>query len=298
MDIKRVIVLGHTGLIGSRVLHSLRTAHPALEARGCSLDSIDLSDQAASEALAKDLNPDTAVVMCAAVKRQLGDSLAAFRKNMDIVANFAELIQKNPVARVVYLSSAAVYGEDIENLAIDESAPLTPRTYYGLSKMSAEWILTQAMAQGAARSVGLVRPATLYGPGDLPTAYGPSLFLDAAVNARPVTLWGDGSELRELIYADDVGPILAAYVFSDHSGPLNLVSGTSYTFQDALAAVERVTGRKLEVGSRPRSKPKVDNRFDPSLLRTLVPTAKFTPLEEGIRQMHASRYATGAQERR
>lgn len=294
MAIKRVIVLGHTGMIGSRVLHYLQSSYPAIEARGVSLGAVDLSDPASAETLGQAFDAETSVVMCAAIKRQLGDSPEIFRKNTEILTTFADLIARHPVGRVVYLSSAAVYGEDIENLAITEATPMTPRTYYGLSKLTAEWILTQVAEKGAAGSLGLVRPATIYGPGDQPTAYGPSLFLDAAVNDRPLTLWGDGSELRELIYVEDVGRILAGYALMDHSGPLNLVSGTSYSFQDAVAAAERTAGRKLSITSRARSKPKVDNRFDPALLRSLSPGATFTSLDEGVRLTHAQRYGAPA----
>jgi UDP-glucose 4-epimerase len=292
MAISRVIILGSTGLIGSSVLRHLKTSFPEVEVLGRGLDAVDLSDPASAETLTDLLDARTCVVMCAAIKRQLGDSPEIFRKNTEILTTFAGLIARRPVGRVVYLSSAAVYGEDVENLAITEATPTTPRTYYGLSKLTAEWILSKVVDSAAAGSLGLVRPATIYGPGDQPTSYGPSLFLDAAVNGRPVTLWGDGSELRELLYVDDVGRFLAQYALMDHSGPLNLISGTSYTFLDAVAAAEGAASRKLDLQSKPRSKPKVDNRFDPSLLRSLAPDMQFTSLVDGVRLTHAQRYAT------
>jgi UDP-glucose 4-epimerase len=175
------------------------------------------------------------------------------------------------VGRVVYLSSAAVYGEDVHNLAINEQTPLKARSYYGLAKIAAEWILQRVVA-GTSTSLGLLRPATIYGPGDIPTAYGPSGFLDAAVHGRPITLWGDGSELRELLFIDDVVRLVSEYALMDHSGPLNVVAGRSYTFNDALAAVEAALGEPLQVTSRPRSKVKADNGFDASWVKSLFPT--------------------------
>ena len=288
MPKQRFVVLGHTGFIGSRVLNKLSDDGDC-ETLGFSIGQIDLANEESAGTLAEVFTAESTVIMSAAIKRQLGDTPDSFLQNTRILVNFAKAVARHPVKRVVYLSSGAVYGEDIENLAITEDTPLVPRSYYGLSKIDAEWILKRAVPSET--SLGLLRPATIYGPGDLETAYGPSGFLNAAVRGEPIKLWGDGSELRELLFIDDVVDVVAAFAKSDHSGPLNCVAGKSYSFQDALAAVERVVGRLPEVTSRPRSKDKVDNAYDNRLLRTVLPGISFTPLEDGIRRTFAARYA-------
>jgi UDP-glucose 4-epimerase len=292
MKPSRIIILGHSGFIGSRLMARLTELHPEVPVVGASLTGLDLEDPESAGRLGALFDPDALVVMCAAIKRQLGDTADIYLKNTAIIVNFANLLARHPVRRVVYLSSCAVYGEDIENLAITEESPLVARSYYGQSKITAEWILERTVAGLPQTQLGLLRPATIYGPGDLATAYGPSGFLDAAVHNRPLTLWGDGSELRELLYIDDVVEAVAAYVTTDHVGPLNLVAGQSYRFSDALEAVKAIVGRLPEVTSRPRSKPKVDNVFDNAALRRVLPGVTFRPLAEGIRQMHKARYET------
>lgn len=288
----KVVVIGHTGMIGSALMRVLATRHGSIERVGLSLAAMDITTPEGMARIAPHLGPGTAIVMCAAIKRQLGDSADIYLKNTAIAVGFANLIAAHPVRRVVYLSSAAVYGEDIENLAISEATPVNARSYYGLSKTTAEWLIERAAQAHPAMSVGLVRPATIYGPGDVGTAYGPSGFLTAAVEGKPITLWGDGSELREFIYIDDAAEALARYVFVDHRGPLNLVAGQSYSFQDALAAATKAAGRTPAVTSRPRSKDKVDNRFDNALLRRLVPGLTFRSLDDGVAAMHAARYGS------
>lgn len=287
-EIGKVVVVGHTGFIGATLMRRLRQMRPDLEIVGLSLSEIDLARPEGAEAMAQHLGPRTAVVMCAAIKRQHGDSADIFLRNTEISVNFANLIAAHPLRRVVYLSSAAVYGEDIENLSIDEAAPINCRTHYGLAKMTAEWQLTKAAAAHPDLSLGLVRPATIYGPGDLGTAYGPSGFLTATLSNKPVVLWGDGMELREFVYIDDVAEVLLRYTFLDHRGPINLVTGRSYTFADVLQAVAKACGRMPEVTSRPRSKDKVDNRFDNALLLRLLPDFRCTTLEDGVARMHAA----------
>jgi UDP-glucose 4-epimerase len=284
-EIDRVVIVGHTGFIGSRLLKTLAVQHPQLSLIGLSLTGLDLTDERSVSAVSESFTPRTAVVMCAAIKRQLGDSPDIFLKNTAMMVNFTNLLATRPVRRVVYMSSAAVYGEDVENLAITEATSLNCRTYYGLSKMSAEWIL-EKVAGPSGLSLSVVRPATIYGPGDLGTAYGPSGFLTAALAARPITLWGDGLELREFLYIDDVVNALARLVFLDQSGPLNLVAGKSYTFAAVLDAIRQILGRDLTITNRPRSKDKVDNRFDNAKLRAVLPGLEFTALDDGLRQMY------------
>jgi UDP-glucose 4-epimerase len=292
MNPSRIVILGHTGFIGSRLMARLTALHPDVPVVGASLTGLDLADPESAARLDALFDPETVVVMCAAIKRQLGDTADIYLKNTAIIVNFANLLARHPVRRVVYFSSCAVYGEDIENLAITEDSPLVARSYYGQSKITAEWILERTVAGLPQTSLGLLRPATIYGPGDLATAYGPSGFLDAAVHGRPITLWGDGSELRELLYIDDVVEAAAAYVTTDHTGPLNIVAGESYRFSDALEAVKQTVGSLPEVTSRPRSKPKVDNVYDNAALRRVLPGVRFRTLADGIRAMHAARYPT------
>jgi UDP-glucose 4-epimerase len=285
-DIERVVIIGHTGFIGSRLLQQIQLQNPDLPVTGLSLTGLDLTDQQSVAAISQYFTPATAVIMCAAIKRQLGDSPDIYLKNTAMMVNFTNLIAARPVRRIVYLSSAAVYGEDVENLAISETTPLNCRTYYGLSKMTSEWMLDKANATQPGLSVSFVRPATIYGPGDLGTAYGPSGFLTAALAGRPITLWGDGQELREFLYIDDIVRALSRLVFLDQRGPLNLVSGTSYSFASAIAAIGAALGRAPVVDSRPRSKDKVDNRFDNAKLLLALPGIEFTALDEGIRRMY------------
>jgi len=68
-------------------------------------------------------------------------------------------------------------------------------------------------------------------------------------------------------------------------GVLNVVTGQSRTFVDALEIASTLTGHRPEVSSRPRSKAKVDHGFDNTLLRQHAPAGfTFTMLEDGLRQ--------------
>ncbi|HLF18653.1 MAG TPA: NAD(P)-dependent oxidoreductase [Candidatus Omnitrophota bacterium] len=281
-EIRKIIILGNGGFIGAHLEESFRQRFSETRVVGYDLPQMDLTriDQAAQ--LANVLDRQTAVIMCAFIKRQMGDTLEAYEKNMLMTTNLCRVLEKNPVKRFIYFSSAAVYGEDVHSLQITEETPVNPRSYYGMAKFSSERLLWKA----AEKSLVILRPATIYGPGDMSNAYGPSGFLQSAIAGKEITLWGDGSELREFIYVDDIVEIVQKIITSDYGGVVNVASGKSYSFRDALKEVSRTLQSELKVTSRPRSKEKVDNAFNNERLRSIVGDRSFTTLKEGIRLMY------------
>jgi UDP-glucose 4-epimerase len=280
-DIKRVLILGHSGFIGSHLVRRLREHLPDVEIVGEALPDIDLSRCEDVEKLAPLFDARTAVIMCAAIKRQLGDNLDTFSRNIAMAVNLCRLLEKRPVARFVFFSSAAVYGEDIHNTNISEETHPRPTSYYGLAKFTSEILLRKAIGQDKHSSLLILRPALIYGPCDQ-GGYGPTGFIKSALAKEPIVLWGDGLEQREFIYVGDVAKIVHALTFQDCDGVLNVVGGRSYTFQDAIQAVSRLAPLDQPPSSRPRTKDKADHGFDNSKLRALLPGIQFTSLSDGV----------------
>jgi UDP-glucose 4-epimerase len=290
----RIVLLGHTGYIGSRLAAAFAAAAPDTPVIGRSAPTLDLTGPESGAALEALLDPDAALVVCSAIKKQLGDSPEIFQQNLAIVLNVCRAAAARPVRRILFFSSAAVYGEDVQHGIIDESTAVQPTSLYGIGKFAAERLLLR-MAGQHGTSLLIVRPALVYGPEEPAYYYGPSGFLARAFSNSPITLWGDGEELREFLFVDDVVALTAKLLPGDARGVLNVVSGTSYTYAQALAAVARVTGRPPAVTSRPRTKDKVDHRFDPSRLLAECPGFAFTSMEEGLRRIGAGMAAASAE---
>lgn len=282
--IRRILILGHSGFIGSHLYKKFAETFPRIELIGRSFPELDLSRSESVEVLKGLFSRQSAVVLCSGIKRQLGDSLDIFEKNMAIVSNVARALEISPVGRLIFFSSMAVYGEDIHNPAISESTQICPRSYYGLAKYAGEKIFERIFSRQEGAFLA-IRPPVIYGFGDASATYGPAGFLKASLEGEAVTLWGDAEELREFIYIDDIVDIVSRLVTGRQTGVLNIASGRSYSFREVLDAVKKIFPEGVQVKSRPRTKDKADIVVQNLKLKEWLGDFRFTPIEEGIRKM-------------
>jgi UDP-glucose 4-epimerase len=100
----------------------------------------------------------------------------------------------------------------------------------------------------------------------------------------PIKLYGDGSELRDHLFIEDLVQIVRHLVQSDEGGIYNLASGVSRTYQDMLSIIHAVVKKEFEVAHEGRTRPQVDQTVDVSHLKQVVPGLRLTSLEQGIRE--------------
>jgi UDP-glucose 4-epimerase len=280
-QIRRIVILGHSGFIGTHLMEAFADA--SVETSGLAFPEVDLTRADCRSQLSDTFDDGTAVVLCSAIKRQFGDTIESFRQNTAIIENVAAAIAERPIARVAFMSSAAVYGEETHNTSITEETPVNPTSYYGIAKFTGECLLRKAFSGPGSPSLVCFRPPLIYGPGDPGRTYGPSGFSAAVSEGQPVTLWGDGTELREFLYVKDACSMIRHLTLGSFSGTVNLVSGTSFSFVDVIDSLRKAASREIPVVRRDRTKNKADNAFEARLVRSLLP-ADFahTPLDRGV----------------
>jgi len=280
----KVLVIGNTGFVGKNIYQYLESTKK-YDLKGISTNKIDLSKVNSNEALLKELSSESIVIMCAGVKKQLGDNLDTFKTNITILNNFCKAISGITVKKIIYFSSASVYGEDVAyDDKISEETPVQPRTYYGIAKYTAERLL-EKISNDRQSSVVILRPPLIYGKDDLSRGYGPAGFTYKALNNEEITLWGDGSELREFIFVDDVSRTISRLINNDYNGILNVVSGTSYTYKGVLDSLKEIIRSDLKVKSGERTKEKVDHHYSNELFYQVVGNFEFTSLKDGLKNM-------------
>jgi UDP-glucuronate 4-epimerase len=150
-------------------------------------------------------------------------------------------------ARVVFASSSSVYGEP-EVFPTPETAEPRPASPYGITKLAAEH-LAHAYARSFGLDVVVLRYFNAFGPRQRPDmAFTRIAF--ALAEERPFDLYGDGLQSRSFTYVGDVAAASLA-ALEGGAGTYNVGGGTETTMLDAIAVLERLAGRTLQVRRHP-----------------------------------------------
>ena len=238
-NITRIIILGDSGYIGGSLKNSLNEKFPDIETLGFSFPEVDLTKNNDALQLSQYVIPGTVIVMCSGIKKQYGDSLEIFEQNLKMVINVCKNLLSDNLLRFLFVSSAEVYGEDLNDLFITEKTQAAPTSYYGMAKYISELIIKKSLAAYPKTSYIILRPALIFGPGEEASFYGPSGFMKAAVNNQEIVLWGDGSELREFVYINDL-----IFVVNGPGQLATFMPDCSYIMMNALPEGSVVTTKE------------------------------------------------------
>lgn len=265
----RAVVVGARGFIGGAVVAGLTSDGTSVVALDRS--RLDLLAPGAGEVLANLLRPTDCLIVVSALTPDRGKDVATFMKNLTMGQAVADAIAKSPPEHVVYVSSDAVYADNV-TLA-DEATLAAPSSFHGQMHLARETMLASVFRGPLAR----LRPSLVYGPGDTHNGYGPNRFLrDAQADGR-IKLFGEGEEMRDHIALSDVVELIRRTVRRRSSGLLNLVTGRSRSFKDAALAVGHALERDIELVGLPRGGPVTHRHYDVSARIRAFPD--FAPLD-------------------
>jgi nucleoside-diphosphate-sugar epimerase len=151
--------------------------------------------------------------------------------------------------RVVFSSSSSVYGE-AERYPTPEETPPRPLSPYGVTKLTCEH-LARACARSFALDAVVLRYFNAYGPRQRPDMAFPRV-LEALVEGRPFTLYGDGQQSRSFTYVGDVVEASIVAMERASAGSLyNVGGGQEATMNETIAKLERISRRRLDVQHGP-----------------------------------------------
>ena len=180
-------------------------------------------------------------------------------------------------ARLVYISSAAVYGEP-QHLPIDEDHPTRPLSPYGLSKLAGEQV-----AQMLAPRAAVLRLFNVYGPGQTGTYAGViSKFVERAKRSLLPVIYGDGTQTRDFIHVADVAQFVEVVL---DRGAFNVGTGRAVSIRELAVIVMRLAGLGGEpLYGPPRPGDVKHSAADVSKAKSLGWQPQM-PLEEGLRRL-------------
>ena len=162
-------------------------------------------------------------------------------------------LRKARIQKIVYASSGGtVYGIPQE-IPIKESHPTEPTSSYGICKLTIEkYLYLYRTLYGL--NYRILRPANAYGERQFVTETQGviSAFLDKAVHGGKITVWGDGSIMRDFIYAGDLArAFLSAAAYEGEERIFNIGSGQGHSLNDIFAAIENIVQHPLQVEHGP-----------------------------------------------
>jgi UDP-glucose 4-epimerase len=190
------------------------------------------------------------------------------------------------VTKVVFASSAAVYG-DVAELPVSEDAPCRPVSPYGIHTLASEHALAYYSDVYSVNTAAL-RFFNVYGPRQDPTSpYSGviSVFTDRARAGTPLTIYGDGGQTRDFVYVGDVVRGIAAALDTPERCVVANVGtgGTISVLELARSIVELCGNRSQIVHADARSGEIVHSRARVDRLRDVLGVVAQTQLVDGLR---------------
>lgn len=275
-----VAILGASGFIGGNLAALLTRRGFGVSGFGSA--DCNLCDPVAVGTLTANLAPDTRVVVCATVNRTVDDSYFALTQNLAMAENLVVAMPKGRLGGLIFMSTVDVYGR-APVLPVTEATRFEPANYYGIGKLASEQILRRPDALDC--PVTILRCAGVYGPGDRQISI-VGAFLARIVERKTITLYGDGSVLRDYFEFQDVCEVVAHFVESPKDGFFNVVSGKSLQLREWIDVLGRVSDRVVAVERRGMGTSSAgDLVFDNAALRReLGGGIGFTEPEEGARR--------------
>jgi UDP-glucose 4-epimerase len=257
----RVLVTGGAGFIGASLVRHLSATADVSELRviddlsSGSVDNLDLSSvhlfqgSILDEGLLAEATAGVNAVVHLAARPSVVESVEqpalCHEVNTTGTVRVLEACRRAGGAHFVLASSAAVYGAD-PTLPKHETMPPDPRSPYAASKLASE-SFTMAYAAAYRLPALVFRFFNVYGPlQGASHAYAAAVpaFVSAVLAHRPVRIYGDGSQTRDMTFVGSVVRVIAAAlqrrVVSPH--PVNLAFGTRLSIMEILEALEALVG--------------------------------------------------------
>ena len=260
-----IIVTGAAGFIGSHTCESLLAAGHRVVAvddlssgRLANIETVrrspdfvfeqfDLLESGRFAALVNAVRPAAIVHLAGLVSVQASvrDPGLNFSLNLELTHKVAEAARLHGVARLVFASSAAIYGDAL-GLPLGEETVAHPLSPYGAAKAASEHLL-MSYAHSYGLTVRCQRYFNVFGPRQDPTSpYSGviAIFMNRMQAGIPPVIFGDGEQSRDFIAVQDVARAncLAATRPGIASGVVNVCSGRETTLNQLAAVLAGVLG--------------------------------------------------------
>jgi UDP-glucose 4-epimerase len=220
---------------------NLQVDHPRLE-----LIEGDVADAGLVTQAAAGCSAVVHLAAVASVQASVEDPVRTHQSNFIGTLNVCEAMRVHGLRRVLFASSAAVYGNNGEGESIAEDTPKAPLTPYAVDKLASEQYLDFYRRQHGLEPV-VFRFFNIFGPRQDPSSpYSGviSIFCERAVQGLPITIFGDGEQTRDFLYVGDLVQVMVQALEQPQveEGAVNIGLNQATSLNQLLVALEKVVG--------------------------------------------------------
>lgn len=300
---RKILVTGGAGFIGSHVvpalleqgdcevtvLDNLSTGKRAYVPKEVPFHLLDIRSRELEEFL---LRERFQTVIHLAAQTLVPYSMEHPEADEDLnVAGLVHLLEgcrKSGVEQIIFSSSAAIYGDN-QHLPLTETEVPAPTSFYGLSKTVGEsYIRLYSQVSGLHHVI--FRFANVYGERQGETGEGGviSIFARKIAHKEPVTIFGDGNQTRDFVYAGDIARAMCLAVDYAGNATLNVSTNQEVSLNQLIGVLEKVLGHRMEVQYGPvRPGDIYASVLSHKALKETLGMQEYTDLEAGLRKTMA-----------
>ncbi len=225
--------------------------------------------------------PDYVVHLAGIISKSPPDTKIVKKVNVGGTINILNACVINKVKKIIFSSSAAVYGET-NKFPTDENQKLSPINPYGMSKAEAESEIL-SFSQKYDLNYAILRYSNVYGPRQKDNSEGGviSIFCKNIGLSKNVIVYGNGRQTRDFIYIDDVTKANHLSMISPVSFIANVGTTKETSVLSLVKVIEKISQKKMKIIFRPAKKGEIRR----SCLNNYFIKPR-TRLEAGIRKTY------------
>ena len=258
----KVLLLGSEGFVGQNLIDGLKEKHELLTAdvlnsgTHTNYTKFDITNLDETYSLIK--NIDVVInLVTHTLTQSLNDVISNANTNIIGLLNVLEACRKNKIKKTIFTSASSIIGLP-NTFSVDEKHSVMPKTAYGITKMAAEHY-HRLYKEIYDLNYVIFRFFNIYGPhqknGIIPS------FHKKLINDEPITIFGEGKQIRDFVFIRDVVPFFDNVITSSKfdNQTYNLGTGNGTTIIEVIEKISKLLSVKPKINFQPERTGEIGN---------------------------------------
>ena len=257
----KILVTGGAGFIGSHIVDRLilekfkvivvdnfSSGKRENVNQQAKVNQCDITNSIKLDSIFEVVKPEVVIHHAAQISVQNSLNYPNNDANVNVIGtlNVLQKCVKHSVKKIIYASSAAVYG-DPKYLPVDEEHPLNPLSPYGISKHTPEHYISM-FNELYGLDYTILRYANVYGPRQDAEGEGGvvSIFVDRILQQKPISIFGDGCQTRDFIYVEDIAEANLLAIKNGSREVINISTNSQTSVNELLKVLSVINSTFIE----------------------------------------------------